>query len=104
MKKLIVLAAVAVALLVADSTAQAAGHANPFNVPGAGYPVAGLFKRKPLPAFQAAPWYTYWPYNSHFQMPAPLPGTDPAFGGGYGGFGGQGWMNPYFPQHGGYGK
>lgn len=101
MKKLIVLAAVAVALFALAPTADAAGHANPFNVPGAGYPAAGLFKKKPLPAFQAAPWYTYWPYNSHFQMPAPLPGADAGYGGG---FGGQGWMNPYFPNQGGYGK
>ena len=24
------------------------------------------------PPFQAAPWYLYWPYDAHFQMPAPI--------------------------------
>src|SRR5262245_13425647 len=24
------------------------------------------------PPFQAAPWYLYWPYDSHFQLPAPI--------------------------------
>jgi hypothetical protein len=24
------------------------------------------------PPFQAAPWYLYWPYDQHFQMPAPI--------------------------------
>ncbi len=91
MKKLFVLLAVAAVSLFATSTAPAAGKANPFNAPGhsGGF---GLFKKTPLPAFQAAPWYTYWPYNSHFQTPAPLPGAE--------GFGG-GWNNPYFaPAHG----
>jgi hypothetical protein len=47
----------------------------------------GLFQ----PPFQAAPWYLYWPYEAHFQLPAPIGGpffapqqlTNPA-------------MNPYF--------
>jgi hypothetical protein len=26
------------------------------------------------PPFQAAPWYLYWPYDSHFQLPAPISG------------------------------
>lgn len=96
MKKLFALLAVAAVALLTASTATAAGHANPFNIPGhSGH--GGLFKKTPLPAFQAAPWYTYWPYNSHFQTPAPLPGAE--------GFGGGGWTNPYFaPAYGpGYG-
>ena len=54
-------------------------------------PFAKLFGKNPLPAFQAAPWYLYWPYNGHFQTPAPLmgayyaPPSGPAMG------------NPYFP-------
>ena len=26
----------------------------------------------PLPTFQAAPWYLYWPYDGHFQTVAPM--------------------------------
>lgn len=67
--------------------------------------LAAFFHRdtKPkLPVFQAAPWYNYWPYDGHFQTPAPIGGqfygppmtgnfpTNPYFpGAGYGGgFGG----------------
>lgn len=28
----------------------------------------GLFQ----PPFQASPWYLYWPYDQHFQLPAPI--------------------------------
>src|SRR5262249_7842375 len=28
----------------------------------------GLFQAP----FQAAPWYLYWPYDQHFQLPAPI--------------------------------
>ncbi|MGL4421615.1 MAG: hypothetical protein ACRCZF_13185 [Gemmataceae bacterium] len=54
-----------------------------------------FFGKQPLPAFQAAPWYLYWPYNSHFQTPAPLQGAyygAPNMGGHSG--------NPYFPAQG----
>jgi hypothetical protein len=46
----------------------------------------------PLPTFQAAPWYLYWPYDAHFLTPAPVHG---AFYGppGPGNFP----VNPYFP-------
>lgn len=60
-----------------------------------------LFKtnNQPLPVFQAAPWYLYWPYDAHFLTPAPVHG---AFNGppGVGGY-----ANPYFPHPGsmGYG-
>lgn len=27
------------------------------------------------PTFQAAPWYLYWPYDGHFQTPAPVTGA-----------------------------
>jgi hypothetical protein len=56
---------------------------------------------QPLPVFQAAPWYLYWPYDGHFLTPAPVQG---AFYGppGPGNFP----VNPYFPAGpamGGYG-
>jgi hypothetical protein len=43
------------------------------------------------PPFQAAPWYLYWPYDAHFQLPAPITAQfyPPQQ------FGNQ--MNPYFP-------
>jgi hypothetical protein len=40
------------------------GHA-PLPNTGRGF---GFFQ----PPFQAAPWYLYWPYDQHFQMPAPI--------------------------------
>ena len=94
MKKLLILLA-GFGLLATSGIASAAGNANPFNIPGHNNPTLRFFKKTPLPAFQAAPWYTYFPYNSHFQMPAPLPGQDVPGPGGFGA--GQGWMNPYFP-------
>ena len=56
-----------------------------------------FFRQAPVPAFQAAPWYSYWPYNSHFMTPAPLTG---AYYGPPGG-GAGGLVNPYFPAAGG---
>ena len=49
-----------------------------------------ILGRQPMPAFQAAPWYLYWPYNAHFMTPAPLQGAyyAPPTGGGM--------VNPYF--------
>jgi hypothetical protein len=89
MKKLLLSAAAALALA---GTSSAAG--GPFSaVPGQQAhqgPIAKLFGKKPLPAFQAAPWYLYWPYNSHFMTPAPLTGAyyaPPTAG----------QVNPYFP-------
>lgn len=95
MKKFLVVLAAAFGLLFCAETASAGGTANPVNVPShAGRPVARFFLKQPLPAFQAAPWYLYWPYNSHFMMPAPPLDGDlgpggPGTPGGYG--------NPYFP-------
>jgi hypothetical protein len=89
MKKLLLSAAAAFALA---GTASAAG--GPFSAtPGQQVrvgPIAKLFGKQPLPAFQAAPWYLYWPYNSHFMTPAPLTGAyyaPPTAG----------QANPYFP-------
>jgi hypothetical protein len=106
MKKLLVLAVACVLSLTAlASTASADGCAGPFCNSGpyksGGGLFGGLFARQPMPAFQAAPWYSYYPYNSHFMTPAPMMSpfaAPPYVGGGYGGFGAQGMMtNPYFP-------
>ena len=56
-----------------------------------------LFRKQSLPAFQAAPWYLYWPYNGHFQTPAPLYGQFYAPPG-MGGYGAGPGANPYFQQ------
>jgi len=47
---------------------------------------------KPLPVFQAAPWYLYWPYDGHFLTPAPISGpfyAPPPYP--------NTGVNPYFP-------
>ena len=96
MKKLFVIAA-ATTLGVAAlaSEASASGCASPFcGSPGGGggWRPGGLFMKQPLPAFQAAPWYLYWPYNAHFMTPSPLTGPyyAPPYSGGQ-------LVNPYFP-------
>jgi hypothetical protein len=96
MKKTLLLIAVGFGLTALAPTASAQ-QPNPFNVPTVG-PIKKLFKKSPLPAFQASPWYMYFPYNAHFQTPAPMLGES-----GAGGFGGFGSPNPYFPAH-GHGK
>jgi hypothetical protein len=47
---------------------------------------------KPLPMYQAAPWYLYWPYDGHFMTPAPVTGAfyGPPTPGNFP-------VNPYFP-------
>jgi hypothetical protein len=94
MKKYL-LAVAAAALLSVDAFAFGNG---PFSVvPGQvqSGPLARIFIRQPLPAFQAAPWYLYWPYNAHFMTPAPLTGAyyAPPSGPGMS-------VNPYFPAGG----
>ncbi|MGL6076928.1 MAG: hypothetical protein ACRC8S_22460 [Fimbriiglobus sp.] len=91
MKKLFLALAAAVALMSGVNVASANGcPGGPFcQQPGPRIP---FFRNTPVPAFQAAPWYMYFPYNGHFQTPAPV----------YGAFyappmGGAGMMNPYFP-------
>jgi hypothetical protein len=51
--------------------------------------------RNNQPAFQAAPWYNYWPYDAHFQTPAPVNGAfyGPPAPGNFP-------VNPYFPAAG----
>ena len=96
MKKYIFAAAL---LALAGVEARAGGCNGPYcQQPGQSQSpgvFARFFGKQPLPAFQAAPWYLYWPYNAHFQTPAPLMGqyAAPPTGGGL--------HNPYFPQ-GGY--
>ena len=93
--KHLLLAVVAVAgLLALDRPAAANGFQGPFG-PRNG-PFLPFFRQTPVPAFQAAPWYLYYPYNAHFQTPAPM------FGAYYappmGGMGG-GMTNPYLPAN-----
>lgn len=63
MKKMIVALAAFAAIASSSSEALAGGCSGPWC--GHGNPAA----------FQAAPWYLYWPYNQHFQMPAPMYGA-----------------------------
>jgi hypothetical protein len=98
MKKLIVAAAAVALFALSVPTASAAGCQG-VACQNPGQSAAGAFARffgkQPLPAFQAAPWYLYWPYNAHFQTPAPrmgqyyAPPTGPI-------------ANPYFPATPGY--
>jgi len=97
MKQLLILAAVAASVAFGAIEASAAGHANPFNGANSGYG-GGIFKKQPLPAFQAAPWYLYFPYNAHFQTPSPMYNA-PSYGPPSAGYG-AGMANPYFPQPG----
>lgn len=90
----------------AAGPAAASGH--PCNGPfcnQAGYPryhslFGHLFSHQPLPVYQAAPWYLYWPYDAHFLTPAPVSGAfyGPPIPGNFP-------INPYFPApaYGGYG-
>ena len=89
MKKLILAAVAVLGVALSAAPASAAGCSSPFcQGPG----VKGtVFKKHPMPAFQAAPWYLYWPYNAHFMTPSPLQGpyyAPPPAGG---------VVNPYFP-------
>jgi hypothetical protein len=94
MKKLFAIAAASLGVAALASDASASGCASPFcgGQGSAGWRPGGLFMKQPLPAFQAAPWYLYWPYNAHFQTPAPLTGPyyAPPYSGGA-------LVNPYFP-------
>jgi hypothetical protein len=98
MKKLILALVASAGLLAVAQSATAGGNANPFNGPPSTRLIFPLFHKQSLPAFQAAPWYLYWPYNGHFQTPAPIHGAfygPPGMGGAYGG---GGMANPYFQQ------
>jgi len=98
-RSLVVMVAVMAGLAAGADQARAAGPGcnGPF-CNQAGYPknytlAACLFGNKtPLPAFQAAPWYLYWPYDAHFLTPAPVTGAfyGPPTPGNFP-------VNPYFP-------
>jgi hypothetical protein len=69
--------------------------AQAIHTPANGQRFAQFFQNihhKNLPAFQAAPWYNYWPYDGHFLTPAPIGGQfyGPAMTGNFP-------VNPYFP-------
>lgn len=74
MKKFILSVGLLAAMAGAASAAGGPFSATPGQQVAQG-PIAKLFGKKPLPAFQAAPWYLYWPYNAHFMTPAPLTGA-----------------------------
>ena len=93
MKKFLFAVAATVAMIAFAGDA-AAQSPNPFE--GARKPIFhSLFHKQPLPAFQAAPWYLYFPYNAHFQTSAPMYNAPfyapPGAGAGF-------QANPYFPQ------
>lgn len=98
------LMAAAVALAAAPTAADAnGGRGQPFRTqPHPVHTGPTLFvghRNANLPAFQAAPWYLYWPYDGHFMTPAPIHGPfhAPPVGGNFP-------VNPYFPApHGYYG-
>jgi hypothetical protein len=94
--------AAAVALAVAPSPATAGNfHGSPFmsqpHQPHLGPYLFANHNNRQLPAFQAAPWYLYWPYDGHFLTPAPVhaPFYGPPTAGNFP-------VNPYFPAPGGY--
>jgi opacity protein-like surface antigen len=95
MKKFLFAVAAAVAILAFAGSAQAQAP-NPFGSQGQQPIFKSLFHKQPLPAFQAAPWYLYWPYNAHFQTPAPMMSAPYYAPPGVGNAGYQ--LNPYFPQ------
>ena len=92
MKKLLLALAAALGAVASSTPARANGGCpGPFCQPAG--PRIPFFRQSPVPAFQAAPWYLYYPYNAHFQTPAPMMGAFYAPpGGGMGGM-----VNPYFP-------
>lgn len=102
-RKILFAAGVAIGLAGTAGTASAQWGCNGPMCNQPKYPTLGsaLFgQRQPLPTFQAAPWYLYWPYDAHFQTPAPVhgPWSGPPGPGNFP-------VNPYFPapQYGAYG-
>ena len=92
MKK-VLLAAIAIlwTAVVANDASANGCPGGPFCGQSSAGPRLPFFRQTPTPAFQAAPWYLYFPYNAHFQTPAPMMGgyaAPPAGGAG---------VNPYFP-------
>lgn len=98
-RKVMFAAAVALGVAGTETIASAQTGVYPQKYPTLG---SALFanRHQPLPTFQAAPSYLYWPYDAHFQTPAPVVGPwyGPPIAGNYP-------VNPYFPppQYGPYG-
>jgi hypothetical protein len=101
LKKLAFAAAVALAVLALDAGEAAAQFRTDCNGPFCNtpkYPTLHSFvwrnhgNQPALPTYQAAPWYLYWPYDAHFQTPAPVhaPFYGPPATGNFP-------VNPYFP-------
>jgi hypothetical protein len=103
-RKIVFAAAVAAGVVGSGSLAQAQwGKCNGPMCNQPHYPTLAAALgagQKPLPTFQAAPWYLYWPYDAHFLTPAPVVGPwyGPPTCGNFP-------VNPYFPapQYGPYG-
>ncbi|QDU21631.1 hypothetical protein [Urbifossiella limnaea] len=101
LRKSVIAAAAALAALPASAMADGRIHGSPFmsqpHTPRLGPYLFANHHNRQLPAFQAAPWYLYWPYDGHFQTPAPVhaPFYGPPAGGNFP-------VNPYFPGPAGY--
>ncbi|AMV26675.1 hypothetical protein VT84_19910 [Gemmata sp. SH-PL17] len=95
-RSFVIAAAVGLALSATADHALAGGPKGCSNCGGigAGGPPRTLFGGigHKQPAFQAAPWYLYWPYDGHFMTPAPVNGAfyGPPVTGNFP-------VNPYFP-------
>ncbi|MBN9120852.1 MAG: hypothetical protein J0I06_17160 [Planctomycetes bacterium] len=99
LRHFVIAAAVGLALAAGAGTASAGEKpcigcglgGKPPLAPGTLFQGGGIHKPK-LPAFQAAPWYLYWPYDGHFMTPAPVSGPfyGPPLTGNFP-------VNPYFP-------
>jgi hypothetical protein len=98
LRSLVIAASAAAALAVSadDARADGWGCSGPFCNQAAypNYRTHSLFGNRhgPLPTYQAAPWYLYWPYDAHFLTPAPVTGAfyGPPTPGNFP-------VNPYFP-------
>lgn len=95
-RTLVIALAAAGGLAATAGTAGANGGCNGPFCNQAAYPKHySLFGHRhgaPLPTYQAAPWYMYWPYDAHFLTPAPVTGAfyGPPTPGNFP-------VNPYFP-------
>jgi len=96
-RKILFAAAVTLGVAGSESTAQAQCRGPGCNQ--SSYSTLGQFLGRggQLPTYQAAPWYLYWPYDAHFQTPAPVTGAW------YGPPNCRAPMNPYFPAPAGVG-
>lgn len=95
-KWIIAFALAAIGLSASDAQAQVF-RKRPPNAPISNlttnpYPPKHFMGGQTLPIFQAAPWYLYWPYDAHFQTPAPIFGAyyAPPIGGNFP-------VQPFFP-------